>query len=184
MLEIDEGERRHDQADRARDRRPRLGRGLDRAASRRRTRTGQDGRGRRLRAGRARGCAAAEPRRPRGHRVRARRGRAAGSLRFGVPDFKIEKRLVERRVAAARRRGRRVPLRRRRRRRRRRDELRERFDAVVVCDGLARAARPAGAGPRARRRPLRDGLPLPAQPLRRAAQPAPRRADLGRRAST
>ena len=39
VLEIEEGERRHDQADRARDRRPRLGRRLDRRRSRRATRT-------------------------------------------------------------------------------------------------------------------------------------------------
>ena len=33
VLEIDEGERGHDQADRGRDRQPRLGRGLDRPAA-------------------------------------------------------------------------------------------------------------------------------------------------------
>ena len=41
------------------------------------------------------------------------------------------------------------------------------FDAVVLATGSRVAARPAGAGPRARRRPLRDGLPLRA-PARRS----------------
>ena len=58
-----------------------------------------------------------------------------GLLRFGVPDFKIEKTVVERRLAAARGRGRRVPLRRRRRRRRHAEELLESFDAVVLATG-------------------------------------------------
>ena len=40
------------------------------------------------------------------------------------------------------------------------EELREQFDAVCAVDRLARAARPAGRRPRARRHPLRDGLPL------------------------
>ena len=45
------------------------------------------------------------------------------------------------------------------------DELRERARRGRPRDRLARAARPAGARPRARRRALRDGVPLPAQPL-------------------
>ena len=84
---------------------------------------------------------------------------AGGLVRFGVPEFKIEKRLVERRVeqlapkessscsasTSARRRRRRAARAPRRARAR---------------DRLARASRPAGAGSRARRRPLRDGVPL------------------------
>ncbi len=85
---------------------------------------------------------------------------AGGLVRFGVPEFKIEKGLVERRVQQLVAEGvefrygvdvgvdvdpdeLRADVRRRRRR-----------------DRLARAARPADPGPRARRRPLRDGLPL------------------------
>ena len=60
------------------------------------------------------------------------------------------------------------------------EELRDEFDAVVLATGSRVAARPAGPRPRARRRPLRDGLPLRAQPLgrrrdrtsRRSAPPA------------
>ena len=43
-----------------------------------------------------------------------------GLLRFGVPDAKLEKWMIDRRVDVLERRGHRVPLRRRRRRRRRR----------------------------------------------------------------
>ena len=68
------------------------------------------------------GLAAAQQLNRAGHTVTVfERDEAAGGLvRFGVPDFKIEKWVVERRVQQLRRRGRRVPLRRRRRRRRRR----------------------------------------------------------------
>ena len=93
------GQRGHDQADRALDRRPRVGRGLDRAASRRR------------RAPAARvavvGSGPVGPRRPRsssnraGHAVTVfeRDETGGGLLRFGIPDFKIEKHVVERRVS-------------------------------------------------------------------------------------
>ena len=58
-----------------------------------------------------------------------------GLVRFGVPDFKIEKWVVERRLDQLRRRGRALRVRRRRGRRRRRRELRERHDAVVIATG-------------------------------------------------
>ena len=102
-----------------------------------------------------------------GHSVTVfERDEAGGGLvRFGVPDFKIEKAVVERRleqlaaegvefrfgvdvgvdVDAA--------------------ELRAQFDAVVVATGSRVPRDLPVPGPRARRRPLRDGLPLPAQPL-------------------
>ncbi len=51
-------------------------------------------------------------------------------------------------------------------------------------DRLARAARPARARTRARRRALRDGLPLPAQPLGRRASSAPSRPPRSRRSRT
>ena len=88
-----------------------------------------------------------------------------GLLRFGVPDAKLEKWIIDRRVA-----------------------LLEQEGIDFVCDTdvgrdrggrgappaprrggdgdrLARAPRPRDARPRARERALRDGLPLPAQPL-------------------
>ena len=90
-----------------------------------------------------------------------------GLVRFGVPDFKIEKWIVERRLeqlaaeGVVFRYGVDVGV----------DldagELREQFDAVVVATGSRGAPRPAGSRPRAPGRALRDGVPLPAQPLRR-----------------
>ena len=161
------GQRRHDQADRGLDRQPRLGRGLDRAAAAARAHRatvaviGSGPAGPRLRA-------AAEPRRPLGHRVRARRGGAAGSSasasrtsrsRSGSSSGALEQ-LVAEGV-----------------------EFRYGVDVGVDVDAgelrahvrRGRRSRPARAcratcrvpGPRARRRPLRDGVPLPAQPLRR-----------------
>ena len=54
------------------------------------------------------------------------------------------------------------------------DELRAEHDAVVLAIGSRVERDLERPGPRARRRPLRDGLPLPAQPLgRRVAGPAP-----------
>ncbi|CAA9497831.1 MAG: Glutamate synthase [NADPH] small chain, partial [uncultured Solirubrobacteraceae bacterium] len=67
--------------------------------------------------------------------------------------------------AAAARRGRRGALRRRRRRRRVGGGASLRVRRGRAGDRLARAARPAGAGPRPRGRALRDGVPLRAQPL-------------------
>ena len=101
-----------------------------------------------------------------------------GLMRFGVPDAKLEKWMIDRRVELLEAEGIEFELRRRRRRSTstptssRRDH-----DAVVVAIG-SRVERDFEApGPRARRRPLRDGLPLPAQPLGRAlAGPAGARA--------
>ena len=163
------GRRGHDQADRELDHRPRLGGGLGRpaaAAPRDRPLASPSS------APGPAGMAAAQQLRRAGH-TRRRSSSAtrppAASCRFGVPDFKIEKRVVERRVrAAASAEG--VEL---------RcgvdvgvdvtaDELRARVRRGRAGHRLARAARPAGPRPRARRRPLRDGLPLRAQPLGRA----------------
>ena len=92
------GRRGHDQADRERDHRPRLGGGLGRRRSRRARETGRSvavvgsgpaGHGRRP---------AAAPRRPPRRRCSSATRPAGGLVRFGVPDFKIEKRVVERRV--------------------------------------------------------------------------------------
>ena len=48
------------------------------------------------------------------------------------------------------------------------EQLRAELDAVVLTDRFARAARPAGSGPRARRHPQRDGLPVHAHSRDRA----------------
>ena len=121
------------------------------------------------------GLAAAQQLRRAGHAVVVfERDEAAGGLvRFGVPDFKIEKWVVERRVGAAPRRGRRAAPGRRGRRRCRRRSVALGVRRDRPRDRLARAARPAGRGPRASRHALRDGVPLRAQPLgRRRARAA------------
>ena len=89
-------------------------------------------------------------------------------MRFGVPDAKLEKWMIDRRVALLEEEGVEfrcdvdvgvdVTV----------EQLREQFDAVVLAIGSRVAARPRRARPRARRRPLRDGVPLRAQPLGRA----------------
>ena len=58
----------------------------------------QDRRRRRLRPGRARRRPAADPRRPHRRRLRARR-RIGGLLRYGIPEFKMEKSVLDRRLA-------------------------------------------------------------------------------------
>ena len=116
------------------------------------------------------GMAAAQQLRRAGHRVTLfERDEAIGGLvRFGVPDFKIEKTLVQRRAEQLTAEG--VEIRcgvdvgRDVSRRGAAREVRR----GRARDRLARPPRPRGARPRARRRALRDGLPLPAQPLGRA----------------
>ena len=125
------------------------------------------------------GLAAAQQLRRAGHSVTVyERDEAGGGLvRFGVPDFKIEKWVIERRLEQLDRRGRAVRVRRRRRARRRRRRAARAARRGRDRHRLARPARPAGAGPRARRRALRDGVPVRAQPRvcagRTAARPAP-----------
>ena len=115
--------------------------------------------------------AAAQQLRRAGHRVTLfERDEAIGGLvRFGVPDFKIEKTVVQRRVEQLIAEG--VELRcgvdvgsdvERRR------SCASSFDAVVLATGSRVPRDLPVPGPRARRRALRDGLPLPAQPLGRA----------------
>ena len=92
-----------------------------------------------------------------------------GLLRFGVPDAKLEKPVIDRRVAVHRGGG--DPLRATASTSGRdvtAQELRERHDAIVIAIG-SRVHRDLDvARPRAARGALRDGLPLPAQPRRRA----------------
>ena len=109
----------------------------------------QDGRGRRLRPGRAGGGRRAQPLRPHGHRLRARRGsRRPDALRRAGRQAREADHRPARRRSSSRRgssssttstSGRDVTA----------EELRERHDALVVCDRLARLARPRRARPRA-----------------------------------
>ena len=134
------------------------------------------GRRDRLRARRARRGRRAQQARAQRHGLRARRG-PGGLLRFGVPDAKLEKWIIDRRVSLLEEEGiefrydvdvgRDVSA----------DELRRDHDAVVVAIG-SRVHRdldvPGASSPGA----LRDGVPLPAQPRgggRRGAATARRR---------
>ena len=79
-----------------RDRRPGLGRRLDQAASRRKTKTGKKvaivGSG-------PAGLAAAQQLARAGHDVHVyeKHAKPGGLLRYGIPDFKMEKHLIDRR---------------------------------------------------------------------------------------
>ena len=106
-----------------------------------------------------------------GHRVTVyeRDEGPGGLLRFGVPDAKLEKRIIDRRVSILEQEGiefvyntdvgRDITA----------AELRERYDALVVAIGSRVSRDLDRSGPRARGDPFRDGLPLPAQPLGRRA---------------
>ena len=113
-----------------------------------------------------------------------------GMMRFGVPDAKLEKQVIDRRVEILAAEG-----------------IQFVYDTDVGRDGvnggdqgsarrsggrdrLARTPRPRRAGPRPERHPLRDGLPIPAQPvgggsgraaLAGAGSPGPRSAPRARR---
>ncbi len=98
--------------------------------------------------------------------------RPAGLLRYGIPDFKMEKIHVDRRVAQMEAEGVEfhygahvgvnVPA----------DNLLKDYDAVVLTGGAEEAARPAGARPRAQGHPFRHGFSAAAEPPRlRREQP-------------
>ena len=91
------------------------------------------------------GMAAAQQLRRAGHRVTLfeRDESIGGLVRFGVPDFKIEKWVVQRRVEQLDRGGRRAALRRRRGRRRGRRGAAGELRRDRACDRLARPPRPA-----------------------------------------
>ena len=165
-----------DQAGRGRDHRPGVGRGLGHPAGPVGAHR-QAGRRDRLRAGRARRRPAADPRRPRRRRARAGRPhRRPAALRHPrVQDGEAPPRSAPRPDGG---RGHRVPHQRGGRRRHRHRGpagLQRRHRAGLRRDGVAR---PAGAGPRARRHPPGDGVPAVGQPgaagrPRRAADHAP-----------
>ena len=94
--------------------------------------------------------------------------RIGGLLRYGIPDFKMEKHLIDRRMAQMSIEG--VEFRpnvARRQRRRRAAQLLARIRRDRADRRRRGAARPAGARPRSRRHPLRDGVPAAAEQGRR-----------------
>ena len=121
--------------------------------------------------------------------------RIGGLLRYGIPDFKMEKSHIDRRMAQMQAEGVDVPHRRARRqaaraarsptgpaRRSAPTSLKREFDAVVLTGGAEQPRDLPVPGPRARRRPLRDGVPAAAEQGRRRRQG--RGPDPGRPAST
>ena len=99
------------------------------------------------------GLAAAQQLNRAGHTVTLfeKNDRIGGLLRYGIPDFKLEKWVIDRRLEQLREEGVffqtgvhvGVDLSAK--------DLRKGFDAVLLCTGSEHAARPPGAGPRARR---------------------------------
>ena len=87
------------------------------------------------------GLAAAQQLTRAGHTVAVyeRADKIGGLLRYGIPEFKMEKKHLDRRSTRCAR-GHRLPRRRRRRRRRSpADQLRDRYDAVVLAMGATEA---------------------------------------------
>ena len=82
------------------------------------------------------GLAAADELNKAGHQVTVfeRADRIGGLLRYGIPEFKLEKRFIDRRLPSCRPKGR-VPDRRRDRHRFPVAGLRRQFDAIVLCCG-------------------------------------------------
>ncbi len=114
------------------------------------------------------GLAAAQQLTRAGHTVAVyeRADKIGGLLRYGIPEFKMEKKHLDRRLDQMRREGTvfragvdvGTTL--------TGDQLTERYDAVVLAMGATAGARPAGARARARRHPPGHGVPAAGQPRR------------------
>ena len=97
-----------------------------------------------------------------------RRTASAACCATAFPISRWRSTCIDRRMAQMSSRGRRVPCQRARRRQRAgAQRLLAEFDAVALTGGAEEAARSAGARPRPRRHPFRDGLPAAAEPRRR-----------------
>ena len=120
--------------------------------------------------------------------VYERSDRLGGLLRYGIPDFKMPKDLIDKRLAQLAAEGTEL--------RAGVDvggeggldavELRAGVDAIVLATGALHAAGPPGARPRARRGPPGDGLPAAGQPGpdRRPVDSADRRGRQARSSSS
>ena len=159
----DQLRRRHDQAGRDRDHRPGVGRGLGAAAEGARPAPGKKvavvGSG-------PAGLAAAQQLTRVGHDVVVfeRADRIGGLLRYGIPEFKMEKARLDRRLAQMRDEGTifqasvdvgtDVTA----------EQLRAEFDAVVLAGGATAWRDLPAPGPRGRGRLPGDGVPAVGQP--------------------
>ena len=97
-----------------------------------------------------------------------RADRIGGLLRYGIPEFKLEKRFLDRRLDLLTQEGDRVPDRRQRRRRRAASTSCAReFDAIVLAGGSTRPRDLPVPGRELDGHPLRDGVPDAAEPAQR-----------------
>ena len=103
-----------------------------------------------------------------GHEVTVfeRADQVGGLLMYGIPEFKLEKKFVERRVEADGGRGDQVRHQRQRRLQREGGRPPPRFRRDRPLRRRDQAARSARARPRAEGHPFRDGLPAAGQPPR------------------
>ena len=166
----------HHQAGRGLDHRPGLGRRAGSRRSRRARLTGKHRRRRRLRPRRAGRRPAARPAPATRSPSTSAPTAIGGLLRYGIPEFKMEKRHLDRRLdadarprASTFRAGVDVGV----------DltgaDLRRRYDAVVLAIGATARRDLPVPGPRAGRRPPGDGVPAAGQPRRRRATSRRRR---------
>ena len=123
------------------------------------------------------GLAAAQQLTRAGHDVIVyeRADRIGGLLRYGIPEFKMEKRHLDRRIEQMEAEGTDVPRQRQRRRRRHRRRAASRRSTPSCWPAAPPLARPAGPRPRARRASTRrwSSCPGPTGP-RRATSPSTR----------
>ena len=164
----------HDQADRGRDRRPRRGTRAGVAPVVPATKTGK--RVAVVGSGPA-GLAAAQQLTRAGHDVTVyeRADRIGGLLRYGIPEFKMEKRHLDRRIEQMEAEGTEFRVERERRRRTCRSTSSREYDAVVLAGGATAWRDLPVPGPRARRHLPGDGVPAAGRTAcRRATSPSRR----------
>ena len=164
---------------RMRDRRPRDRAGLDQA----RAAGGRPARRSRSSAPGPAGMACAQQLARAGHDVHVfeKFAKAGGLLRYGIPDFKMEKGMVATSVSGRWKARRHLPLRRPCRRQPAGGEASRRLRRRRARGRSGEGPRPADPGPRAQRHPFRHGLPAAAEPARERRAAGRRRADPRRR---
>jgi glutamate synthase (NADPH) small chain len=100
-----------------------------------------------------------------------RHDRIGGLLRYGIPDFKMDKAVLDRRLAMLAAGGGPVPNQRPCQASTWMPRISKAFDAVVLCIGATSAPRPAPARTGVAGHPFRHGFSGPAKPPRRRGRP-------------
>ena len=124
------------------------------------------------------GLAAAQQLTRAGHTVAVyeRADKIGGLLRYGIPEFKMEKARPRPTARPDAARGHGLPRRRRRRGRTSpAEQLKDRYDAIVLAVGATLPRDLPVTGPRARRHPPGDGVPAAVQPGRARRRGRPTR---------